>query len=149
DHRDLPSFPTRRSSDLVGGKEAIRVICGYRAPQTNAMLRRRSKGVAQNSQHTVGKAIDFAIPGVPLYEIRAAGLRLQRGGVGFYPTSGSPFVHLDVGSIRPPPRLPHDPPARLFPDGPTVHIPTDGKPLSGYVTALAALEKRGSKPSTL
>ena len=133
----------------VGGKEAIRVICGYRAPQTNAMLRRRSKGVAQNSQHTVGKAIDFAIPGVPLDEIRAAGLRLQRGGVGFYPTSGSPFVHLDVGSIRHWPRMTHDQLARVFPDGRTVHIPTDGKPLSGYATALAALEKRGSRPSTL
>ena len=43
----------------VGSKSAIQIVCGYRAPVTNAMLRRRSSGVAQQSQHTVGKAIDF------------------------------------------------------------------------------------------
>ena len=46
----------------VGPRSAIHIICGYRAPTTNAMLRRRSSGVAQHSQHTVGKAIDFHIP---------------------------------------------------------------------------------------
>jgi len=64
------------------------------------MLRRRSSGVARFSQHMLGHAMDFYIPDVALEQIRAAGLRLQRGGVGFYPTSGSPFVHLDTGSIR-------------------------------------------------
>src|SRR5262249_41008116 len=39
-------------------------------------------------------------------QLRAAGLRAQRGGVGFYPTSGSPFVHLDTGSVRHWPRMP-------------------------------------------
>ena len=77
----------------VGGTEPIQVICGYRSPGTNAMLRERSTGVAQFSQHINGQAIDFYIPGVPLAKIREVGLRLQRGGVGFYPTSGSPFVH--------------------------------------------------------
>ena len=72
----------------VGAKEPIHIIGGYRSPGTNAMLRRRSKGVATASQHTLGKAIDFFIPGVPLEAIRAAGLRLHGGGVGFYPTSG-------------------------------------------------------------
>ena len=76
----------------VGASEPIHVVCGYRAPETNAMLRRRSRGVAKFSQHTLGKAMDFYIPGVNLAKLRAAGLRLQRGGVGFYPTSGSPFV---------------------------------------------------------
>src|SRR5579872_2026534 len=75
----------------VGATKPIDVVCGYRSPQTNAMLRERSTGVAQFSQHTHGQAMDFFIPGVPLAEIRAVGLRLQRGGVGFYPTSGSPF----------------------------------------------------------
>ena len=70
------------------------------------MLRRRSSGVAEFSQHTLGKAIDFYIPGVPLERLREVGLRAQRGGVGFYPTSGSPFVHMDTGSVRHWPRMP-------------------------------------------
>src|SRR5918995_438384 len=67
----------------VGAKQPINIISAYRSPQTNAMLRRRSSGVARFSQHMRGQAIDFFIPGVSLSEIRAAGLRLQRGGVGF------------------------------------------------------------------
>lgn len=90
----------------VGAKEAIWVVCGYRSPETNSMLRRRSSGVAQFSQHMLGKAIDFYIPGVPLDQLREAGLRAQRGGVGFYPTSGAPFVHMDTGSVRHWPRMP-------------------------------------------
>jgi uncharacterized protein YcbK (DUF882 family) len=128
----------------VAGDKAIHVVCGYRAPSTNAMLRRRSSGVAQFSQHTLGKAMDFYIPGASLEEIRLAGLRLQRGGVGYYPTSGSPFVHLDVGSVRHWPRMTHDQLARVFPNGRTVHVPSDGQPLPGYALALADLEKRGS-----
>jgi hypothetical protein len=53
-----------------------------------------------------GKAIDFYIPGVPLDQLRAAGLRAQRGGVGYYPSSGAPFVHLDTGNVRHWPRMP-------------------------------------------
>jgi uncharacterized protein YcbK (DUF882 family) len=90
----------------VGAKEAVWIVCGYRSPETNSMLRRRSSGVAQFSQHTLGKAIDFYIPGVPLDQLREAGLRAQRGGVGFYPTSGAPFVHMDTGSVRHWPRMP-------------------------------------------
>ena len=129
----------------------INIVCGYRAPATNSMLRNRSRssGVAQNSQHTHGKAMDFYIPGVPLADLRAVGLRMQRGGVGFYPTSGSPFVHLDVGSIRHWPRMTHDQLARVFPDGRTVHIPSDGKPLAKYALALADVERRGSNPSSV
>jgi uncharacterized protein YcbK (DUF882 family) len=130
----------------VGGDRAVHVVGGYRSPETNAMLRRRSSGVAQFSQHTLGKAMDFFIPGAPLEELREAGLRLQRGGVGYYPSSGSPFVHLDVGSVRHWPRMSHDQLARVFPNGRTVHIPSDGHPLSGYALALADIEKRGSSP---
>ena len=128
----------------VGGDKTIHVVCGYRSPSTNAMLRRRSSGVAQFSQHTLGKAMDFYIPGASLEELREAGLRLQRGGVGYYPSSGSPFVHLDVGSVRHWPRMTHDQLARVFPNGRTVHVPSDGHPLSGYALALADIEKRGS-----
>jgi len=128
----------------VDGKKPIQIISSYRSPATNAMLRRRSSGVARFSQHMLGHAMDFYIPDVQLEQIRYAGLRLQRGGVGFYPTSGSPFVHLDTGSIRHWPRMTHDQLARVFPDGRTVHVPTDGKPLKGYELALADIEKRGN-----
>ena len=138
-----------RVSREVGAEKPVQVVCGYRSPATNAMLRRRSKGVAQFSQHMRGHALDFYIPGVPLEELRFVGLRLQRGGVGYYPTSGSPFVHLDTGSIRHWPRMTHDQLARVFPDGRTVHIPSDGRPLSGYALALADIEKRGDSPSDM
>ncbi len=131
----------------VDGKEPIQVVCGYRSPETNAMLRARSTGVAQFSQHTQGHAMDFYIPGVPLEKIRFVGLRLQRGGVGFYPTSGSPFVHMDTGTIRHWPRMTHDQLAQVFPDGRTVHIPSDGQPLRGYALALAEVERKGAVPS--
>jgi uncharacterized protein YcbK (DUF882 family) len=130
----------------VDGKKPIQIISAYRSPETNAMLRRRSAhtGVARFSQHMLGHAMDFYIPEVPLEQIRFAGLRLQRGGVGFYPTSGSPFVHLDTGNIRHWPRMTHDQLARVFPDGRTVHVPTDGTPLKGYELARAEIERRGS-----
>ncbi|WP_027553234.1 DUF882 domain-containing protein [Bradyrhizobium sp. Cp5.3] len=128
----------------VDAKQPIQIISSYRSPATNAMLRRRSSGVARFSQHMLGHAMDFYVPGVPLEQIRFAGLRLQRGGVGFYPTSGSPFVHLDTGSIRHWPRMTHDQLARVFPDGRTVHVPTDGVPLKGYELAKADIERRGS-----
>lgn len=128
----------------VDGKQPIQIISAYRSPATNSMLRRRSSGVARHSQHMQGHALDFFIPGVPLEQIRFAGLRLQRGGVGFYPTSGSPFVHLDVGSIRHWPRMTHDQLARVFPDGRTVHVPSNGQPLKGYELALADIERRGN-----
>jgi uncharacterized protein YcbK (DUF882 family) len=130
----------------VGGKEPVQIISAYRTPATNAMLRHRSAhtGVARFSQHMLGHAMDFYIPGVPLEQIRYAGLRLQRGGVGFYPSSGSPFVHLDTGSIRHWPRMTHDQLVKVFPDGRTVHVPSDGEPLKGYDLAKADIEKRGN-----
>jgi uncharacterized protein YcbK (DUF882 family) len=126
----------------VDGKQPINIISAYRSPQTNAMLRRRSGGVARFSQHMRGQAIDFFIPGASLAEIRAAGLRLQRGGVGFYPTSGSPFVHLDTGSVRHWPRMTHDQLVAVFPNGRTVHVPSNGTPLKGYDLAVADIERR-------
>jgi uncharacterized protein YcbK (DUF882 family) len=130
----------------VDGKKPIQIISAYRSPETNAMLRRRSAhtGVARFSQHMLGHAMDFYIPDVPLEQIRFAGLRLQRGGVGFYPTSGSPFVHLDTGGIRHWPRMTHDQLVRVFPDGRTVHVPSDGTPLKGYELARADIERRGN-----
>jgi uncharacterized protein YcbK (DUF882 family) len=125
----------------TGGKDPIQIISAYRSPETNNMLRSRSSGVAKHSQHIQGNAIDFRIPGVGLAELRAAGLRLQRGGVGFYP--GSDFVHMDTGSIRHWPRMTRDQLVRVFPDGKTIHVPTDGVPLKNFELAAAEIQKRG------
>ncbi|MGP2493713.1 DUF882 domain-containing protein [Mesorhizobium sp. PUT5] len=125
-----------------GSSAYIQVICGYRAPATNSMLRSRSKGVAQKSQHMLGKAMDFFIPGVPLKKLRDIGLRMQGGGVGYYPTSGSPFVHMDVGNVRHWPGISRQELAQVFPNGKTLHVPSDGKPLPGYEQALAAYKGR-------
>lgn len=133
----------------VGATQPIDIICGYRSPSTNAMLRERSSGVARHSQHINGQAIDFFIPGVPLAKIRAEGLKLQRGGVGFYPTSGSPFVHMDTGLVRHWPRIPRQELVKIFPDGRTVHIPADGKPLRNYALALADIERHGNAPNSV
>src|SRR5690606_13674726 len=76
----------------VGARDHIHVVSAYRSPATNAMLRSRSSGVAQKSQHTLGKAMDFYIPGVPLSKLRAAAFKVEGGGVGYYPKSGAPFV---------------------------------------------------------
>ena len=76
----------------------ISVICGYRAPATNAAMRRRSKGVASNSYHMRGQAIDFRITNVMLDNVRKAAQSLNNGGVGYYPRSN--FVHIDTGPNR-------------------------------------------------
>src|SRR5207237_10242940 len=96
------------------------------------------------SGRVVGGAMDVDVPDGPREQIRAAGLRLQRGGVGFYPTSGSRFVHLDTGSIRHWPRMTHDQVAKVFPDGRTVHLPSNGGPMKGYELARADIERRGN-----
>lgn len=128
----------------VDGKKPIQIISAYRSPATNSMLRRRSSGVARFSQHMLGHAMDFYIPDVPLEHVRAAGLRQQRGGVGFYPTSGSPFVHLDTGSVRHWPRMTQEQLAKVFPDGRTVHLPSNGGPMKGYELARADIDRRGN-----
>jgi uncharacterized protein YcbK (DUF882 family) len=126
----------------VGARDYIHVVSAYRSPATNSMLRSRSKGVAEKSQHMLGKAMDFYIPGVPLSKLRAAGFKAEVGGVGYYPSSGSPFVHLDVGNVRSWPRMQRNELMALFPDGKTIHLPADGKPLPGYKQAMAAYQSR-------
>jgi len=104
----------------VEATEPIAIVCGYRSPGTNAMLRRRSSGVAKFSQHMLGKALDFYIPGVSLEKLREAGLRASRGGVGFYPSSN--FVHLDTGSVRHWPRMPEVELAKVMAKGPITAV---------------------------
>ena len=126
----------------VGAKGPIQIIGGYRSPSTNEMLRTRGprSGVALHSLHMFGKAIDFYIPGVSLAKVRETAMRLQGGGVGYYPTSGSPFVHLDVGNVSAWPRMKREQLVKLFPDGRTTHPPADGTPLVGYELARADIE---------
>lgn len=127
----------------VGARDYINVVSAYRSPATNDMLRRTRGGQATKSQHMTGKAIDFFIPGVKIATLRSAGMKIQGGGVGYYPKSGSPFVHLDVASVRAWPRMSRQELSKLFPDGKTLHLPPDGKPLPGYQVALAEYKKRG------
>jgi len=82
----------------VNGTGEIHVISGYRSPEYNAQLVKRSRRVAQHSLHIQGQALDFYVPGVRLREIRHAALKLQYGGVGFYPRAK--FIHLDCGPFR-------------------------------------------------
>ncbi|MFC7067177.1 DUF882 domain-containing protein [Brucella rhizosphaerae] len=147
--RNEPTKMDPRLFDLVwqvyrssGSSQYITVVSAYRSPATNNMLRSKTSGVAKKSQHTLGRAMDFFIPGVPLAKLRGIGMRYQIGGVGYYPRSGSPFVHMDVGNVRSWPRMSRRELLALFPDGKTAHLPADGKPLPGYEQALAMIEKR-------
>ena len=74
------------------------IISGYRSPHTNAMLQKGSNGVAKNSYHMKGMAVDLRLPGVPLKELRKVAINLRMGGVGYYPESN--FVHIDSGKLR-------------------------------------------------
>ena len=85
-------------SRKVGAKQPFEIISGYRSPQTNRSLRNNSNGVAKNSYHMQGKAVDLRLQGVPLKTVRKAALDLRMGGVGYYSKSG--FVHIDSGNVR-------------------------------------------------
>jgi uncharacterized protein YcbK (DUF882 family) len=78
----------------------IDIVCGYRSPWSNNLLRSEgpSTGVAEHSQHMLAKAIDIRVPGISTRALRNAALALHAGGVGFYPVSQ--FVHVDVGPVR-------------------------------------------------
>ncbi len=150
--RDEPTNMDPRLFDVVweayrtagAGNQVINVVSAYRSPETNAMLRARSRAVAKYSQHMLGKAMDTTLPGMPMSQVREIGMRMQRGGVGYYPNANTPFVHLDVGNVRSWPRMSYEQLVRLFPDGKTVHLPANGQPLPGYEEAKAEIEARGN-----
>jgi uncharacterized protein YcbK (DUF882 family) len=75
----------------------IDIVCGYRAPETNAALRAHTNGVAMHSLHIQAKAIDLRMPGVNTLKLRRAALAMARGGVGYYPHSD--FIHVDTGRV--------------------------------------------------
>jgi uncharacterized protein YcbK (DUF882 family) len=82
--------------DAVGATRAT-VLSAYRTPETNAMLAHTTFGVADNSQHLYGRALDVRLD-ARLEEAMQAARAMQRGGVGWYPYSG--FFHIDSGSVR-------------------------------------------------
>ena len=106
DHRSGDVFTIdRRLYDILyalqqrlDARGTYEVISGYRSPATNKMLRRHGNGVARNSLHTHGQAIDVRLTGVALADLRHAALGLRAGGVGNYPSSN--FIHLDTGRVR-------------------------------------------------
>ncbi len=76
------------------------ILSGYRCPKTNAMLREGTSktGVAKNSLHMTGQAIDLRLPGFDTKRVRDLAKSLRAGGVGYYPKSN--FVHMDTGDVR-------------------------------------------------
>lgn len=80
------------------GSGPVQVLCGYRTPETNAMLSRRQRGVAKHSLHIEAMAIDLRVPGRRLADVREAAMAMRAGGVGYYPRSS--FVHVDTGPVR-------------------------------------------------
>ncbi len=131
-----------------GSQQPIDVLSAYRSPNTNAMLRRRSRLVAKYSQHMQGKAVDAHFVDVGTATIRDVAKRMQAGGVGFYHTGATPWVHIYSGSVGYWPKMSRTALARLFPDGNTVFIPADGQPMPGYEQARAEIESRGGDVQT-
>ena len=132
--------PTEMDPDLIdliwelyqelGSKEPIHLISAYRSRATNDKLRRSRGGQARNSRHILGKAADIHFPDVSAKTLRNSALVREIGGVGYYPKSSIPFVHVDTGRIRHWPRLPRQELAALFPKGKTAHRPRDNKPIT-------------------
>jgi len=114
----------------LGTQVPTHVISGFRSSKTNRMLRKTRGGQAKKSQHILGKAMDIQFPDVPLKKLRYSALIRERGGVGYYPTSALPFVHIDTGRTRHWPRMPRYELALLFPDGKSRHVPADGRSIS-------------------
>ena len=114
----------------LGSKEPIHIISGYRSRATNDQLRSTVGGQASESRHILGKAADVHFPDVPVKHLRYSALVRERGGVGYYPTSAIPFVHVDTDRVRSWPRLPRYELALLFPHGASKHLAADGGAIS-------------------
>lgn len=121
----------------LGSRKPIHVISGFRSPKTNEILRKTRGGQARRSQHLLGKAMDVHFPDVPVRTLRYSALIREQGGVGYYPTSATPFVHVDTGRVRHWPRMGRQELALLFPNGRTRHRPSSGGPITRADAAAA------------
>ncbi len=131
----------------LGSRQPVNVISGFRSPATNERLRRSGGGQAKQSRHMTGQAIDLQFPDVPVKQLRYSALIRERGGVGYYPTSAMPFVHVDTGNVRTWPRLPRMELAQLYPSGSSKYIPADGRPITkaDFRMAVADLKAKGAE----
>ncbi|WP_436399379.1 YcbK family protein [Roseobacter sp. S98] len=84
--------------NMLDASEPYMLLSGYRSPQTNAMLRSRSRRVAKNSLHMKGQAADLRLTSRSVSQMAKAAAACRGGGVGKY--SGSNFVHMDCGVVR-------------------------------------------------
>jgi len=106
DHRTGEMFPMdphvidimSRVQGKVGRGHKLHVLSGYRSPKTNNMLRGKTRGVAKNSFHMYGQALDLRMDDVGASRIRSAARGLRAGGVGYYPRRN--FTHVDTGDVR-------------------------------------------------
>lgn len=83
---------------VMEATEPYLLLSGYRSPETNALLRSRSSGVARNSLHMQGQAADLRLSSRSVSQMARAATAFNAGGVGRY--SGSNFVHMDCGPVR-------------------------------------------------
>ncbi len=114
----------------LGSQQPVHLICGHRSSGTNESLRRTVGGQAKNSRHITGQAADLMFPDVPIKQLRYSALVRERGGVGFYPSSGIPFIHVDTGNVRHWPRISRMELAVIASSGRSRHIPADGRPIT-------------------
>jgi uncharacterized protein YcbK (DUF882 family) len=126
----------------LGSREAIHVISGFRSRGTNDMLRSSVGGQASESRHILGKAMDVHFPDVSTARLRYSAMIRERGGVGYYPTSAIPFVHVDTDRVRAWPRMPRMELALLFPNGQTKHQPAEGGPITSADARTAQAQKQ-------
>ena len=82
----------------TGLENDFEVISAYRSPKTNALLRKKSSGVAKRSLHMQGKAIDIRLKGYNTRRLRELAMSMKVGGVGYYRRSD--FIHMDTGRVR-------------------------------------------------
>jgi uncharacterized protein YcbK (DUF882 family) len=113
----------------LGSQQPVHIISGFRSRGTNDMLRKTRGGQASQSQHITGKAIDIHFPDIPIRQLRYSAMIRERGGVGYYPTSALPFVHVDTARVRSWPRMTHDELAMIFPKGYSKHLSAEGRSL--------------------
>ncbi len=82
----------------TGIENDFEIISAYRSPKTNALLRKKSSGVAKRSLHMQGKAIDIRLKGYNTRRLRELAMAMKVGGVGYYRRSD--FIHMDTGRVR-------------------------------------------------